>query len=175
MRLKPDGTRSVSLFDHYKPLTPIEPYRISVPTKGVFAEAVQGACNACEKIETDRLQDWNRFPTPTNRRRFRRVTRPRASRTGKRLQGFRAADCQHPERAGAPGAGEGLAGLGISRQDRRVQGHHRAGGQPAQSSGPIYRTRRTPRRLARWPRKWPCSAQHAEQRQDHGPDRLGED
>jgi hypothetical protein len=54
--------RQVSLFDHYKPLTPVKPYRVSVPTPGVFAEAVQGQCNACEKIETDRLQDWSRFP-----------------------------------------------------------------------------------------------------------------
>jgi hypothetical protein len=53
---------AVSLFDHYKPLTPVKPYRVSVPTRGVFAEAVQGQCNACEKIETDRLQDWSRFP-----------------------------------------------------------------------------------------------------------------
>jgi len=53
---------AVTLFDHYRPLTPIEPYRISVPSRGVFAEAVQGACNACEKIETERLQDWTRFP-----------------------------------------------------------------------------------------------------------------
>lgn len=51
-----------TLLDHYRPLTPVPPYRISVPTKGVFAEAVQGACNACERIETDRLQDWSRFP-----------------------------------------------------------------------------------------------------------------
>jgi hypothetical protein len=55
-------TAPVSLFDHYKPLTPVEPYRISVPSKGVFVEAVQGSCNACEKLETDRLQDWNRYP-----------------------------------------------------------------------------------------------------------------
>lgn len=59
-----DEVRKVSLLDHYQPLTPIKPYRISVPTKGVFAEAIQGACNACEKIETERLQDWNRFPNP---------------------------------------------------------------------------------------------------------------
>jgi hypothetical protein len=57
-----EGAEIVSLLDHYQPLTLIEPYRISVPTRGVFAEAVQGACNACEKIETDRLQDWARFP-----------------------------------------------------------------------------------------------------------------
>ncbi|MEU6223122.1 papain-like cysteine protease family protein [Streptomyces sp. NPDC047042] len=58
----------VSLLDHYQPLTPVEPYRISVPTRGVFTEAVMGACNACEKVETDRLQDWSRFgldATPT--------------------------------------------------------------------------------------------------------------
>jgi hypothetical protein len=54
--------RKLTLLDHYQPLTPVEPYRISVPSRGVFAEAVMGACNACEKIETDRLQDWNRFP-----------------------------------------------------------------------------------------------------------------
>src|SRR5262245_14188282 len=57
-----DGNKPATLFDHYKPLTPIEPYRVSVPSKGVFAEAVQGVCNACEKIETERLQDWSRFP-----------------------------------------------------------------------------------------------------------------
>ena len=54
--------RQVTLFEHYKPLTPVKPYRVSVPTSGVFAEAVQGQCNACERIETDRLQDWSRFP-----------------------------------------------------------------------------------------------------------------
>ena len=58
-----DNEQQVTLFDHYKPLTPIEPYRISVPSKGVFAEAVQGACNACEKIETERLQDWSKYPS----------------------------------------------------------------------------------------------------------------
>ena len=63
IRPNPDPDEApVTLFDHYEPLTPLEPYRVSVPSKGVFAEAVQGICNACEKIETDRLQDWNRFP-----------------------------------------------------------------------------------------------------------------
>jgi hypothetical protein len=57
-----NGKAPVTLLDHYKPLTPAQPYRISVPSKGVFAEAVQGACNACEKIETERLQDWGRYP-----------------------------------------------------------------------------------------------------------------
>ena len=49
----PDSTnqeaKPADLFEHYKPLTPTAPYRISVPTRGVYAEAVQGACDACEK------------------------------------------------------------------------------------------------------------------------------
>ena len=52
-----------SLFDHYKPLTPIPPYRISIPSKGVFAEAVQGACDACEKVKDNTSQDWDKFKT----------------------------------------------------------------------------------------------------------------
>lgn len=64
-----DGeAENVTLFDHYKPLTPIPPYRISVPSRGVFLEAVQGACDACEKIKENSAQDWTKFtadePTP---------------------------------------------------------------------------------------------------------------
>src|SRR5262249_7762217 len=29
-----DTDKDVTLFDHYRPLTPIEPYRVSVPSKG---------------------------------------------------------------------------------------------------------------------------------------------
>ncbi|SDW91045.1 hypothetical protein [Paenibacillus sp. CF384] len=53
----------VTLFDHYKPLTPIPPYRISVPSRGVFLEAVQGACDACEKVKENSSQDWTKFTT----------------------------------------------------------------------------------------------------------------
>jgi hypothetical protein len=61
--VKPDGEKEPpTLLDHYQLLTPVPPYRVSVPSKGVFAEAVMGACNACEKIETERLQDWSRYP-----------------------------------------------------------------------------------------------------------------
>lgn len=52
-----------NLFDHYKPLTPIAPYRISIPSKGVFAEAVMGACDACEKVKDNTSQDWEKFKT----------------------------------------------------------------------------------------------------------------
>ena len=53
----------VTLLDHYKPLTPIPPYRISVPTRGVFMEAVQGSCDACEKVKPNSSQDWTKFDT----------------------------------------------------------------------------------------------------------------
>ncbi|WP_373551253.1 N-acetylmuramoyl-L-alanine amidase [Haliscomenobacter sp.] len=46
-----------NIFEHYAPIVPSLPYRVSVPTRGVFAEAIQGACNSCEKIEEGR-RDW---------------------------------------------------------------------------------------------------------------------
>lgn len=58
----------ISLFDHFRPLTPPEPYRISVPTRGVYAEAIQGACDACESEKDNSSQNWEKFrtdePTP---------------------------------------------------------------------------------------------------------------
>ncbi|QNK64551.1 hypothetical protein H7F33_08760 [Pedobacter sp. PAMC26386] len=56
-------TQEITLFDHYKPLTPIPPYRISVPSRGVFLEAIQGVCDACEKIKENSAQDWTKFTT----------------------------------------------------------------------------------------------------------------
>ncbi|UNY98052.1 DUF2272 domain-containing protein [Zhouia spongiae] len=57
-----------SLFDYYKPLTPTPPYRLSVPTRGVFMEAIQGNCDACEMVKENSSQDWDKFrteePTP---------------------------------------------------------------------------------------------------------------
>jgi hypothetical protein len=59
-----DGeAREDSLFEHYKPLTPVPPYRLSVPTKGVFMEAVRGSCDACEMVKENSSQDWDRFKT----------------------------------------------------------------------------------------------------------------
>ncbi|WP_335966135.1 DUF2272 domain-containing protein [Galbibacter sp. PAP.153] len=52
-----------SLFDYYKPLTPIPPYRVSVPTRGVFMEAIQGNCDACEMVKENSSQDWDKFRT----------------------------------------------------------------------------------------------------------------
>ena len=59
-----DGVeQEITLLDHYQPITPVPPYRISIPTRGVFMEAVQGACDACEKVKENSSQDWNKFPT----------------------------------------------------------------------------------------------------------------
>jgi hypothetical protein len=63
-----DDAESPTLLDHYQPLTPAPPYRISVPTRGVFLEAVQSACDSCEKVKPNSSQDWSKFgvdePTP---------------------------------------------------------------------------------------------------------------
>ncbi len=38
--------------------------RISVPTRGVFAEAVLGKCNSCEKIDDTHFWHWDEAPIP---------------------------------------------------------------------------------------------------------------
>jgi hypothetical protein len=64
-RLDPNTRgEEVDYLDLYKPLTPLEPINISVPTKGVFAEAVMGKCNSCEKKEEDRFWRWTEAPIP---------------------------------------------------------------------------------------------------------------
>ena len=45
-------------------MAPGLPRRHSVPTKGVFAEAMNGKCNSCEIIEEDRFWRWKEFPLP---------------------------------------------------------------------------------------------------------------
>lgn len=54
----------VDLLEHYQPTTPIDPMRIAVPSKGVYAEAVMGACNSCEHKEEDRFWRWQEAPIP---------------------------------------------------------------------------------------------------------------
>ncbi|KAK2593567.1 hypothetical protein QQS21_008742 [Conoideocrella luteorostrata] len=54
---------SPSLLDQYKPLVPAPPYRLSVPTRGVYMEAVMGSCDSCEKVKPDSSQDWTKFTT----------------------------------------------------------------------------------------------------------------
>lgn len=52
-----------SLLDHYRPVREVEPYRLSVPTRGVYMESVMGQCDACEDVKEDSSQDWDRFRT----------------------------------------------------------------------------------------------------------------
>jgi hypothetical protein len=54
----------IDLLDHYQPMTPVPPFRVSVPTRGVFAEAVMGSCNSCEKWDESRYWKWEEHPVP---------------------------------------------------------------------------------------------------------------
>ncbi|MBN8245969.1 MAG: hypothetical protein J0L84_00845 [Verrucomicrobia bacterium] len=58
-----DGSRPRTLLDYYQPQQG-EPIRLSVPTKGVFAESMMGACNSCETIDEKRFWRWEQSPIP---------------------------------------------------------------------------------------------------------------
>jgi hypothetical protein len=53
----------IDLLEAYRPVIPFPPRRISLPTRGVHAEAIQGECNSCEKIDNTRFWDWASEPT----------------------------------------------------------------------------------------------------------------
>ena len=53
-RLDPVFKRVEDLLAYYQPTASSDPYRISVPTKGVYAESVIGKCNSCEEIDNTR-------------------------------------------------------------------------------------------------------------------------
>lgn len=53
-RLDPIFRHVENLLDHYKPTTKPDPYRVSIPTKGVYTESVMGKCNSCETIDDSR-------------------------------------------------------------------------------------------------------------------------
>lgn len=57
-RLRP----GVDLLEFYRPLTPPEPFRVSLPTPGVYAEAVLGQCNSCEEIDESRHWRFTEVP-----------------------------------------------------------------------------------------------------------------
>ncbi|MFE2282907.1 helix-hairpin-helix domain-containing protein [Streptomyces sp. NPDC059443] len=61
---KQDARNPIDLLEHYQPNTPIEPSRIAIPTSGVYAEAVTGACNSCEEMEEARFWRWEQSPIP---------------------------------------------------------------------------------------------------------------
>lgn len=61
--LRDDDTgRPVDLLGSYQPKIPIPPRRISVPTRGVHAEAVMGSCNSCEITDDNRFWRWEDEP-----------------------------------------------------------------------------------------------------------------
>ena len=41
-----------------------DPMRISLPTKGVYAESVMGKCNSCEEKDESRFWRWEESPIP---------------------------------------------------------------------------------------------------------------
>lgn len=61
-----DVEHPIDLLEHYQPNTPIEPVRVAIPTRGVYAEAVMGACNSCERKEEERFWRWEESPIPDN-------------------------------------------------------------------------------------------------------------
>ncbi|MBL0315813.1 MAG: hypothetical protein IPP69_08545 [Flavobacteriales bacterium] len=63
LNIDPNFTISDSLLDYYM-VTGSEPSTISVPTEGVFAEAMMGSCNSCEKIDDSRFWRWEESPIP---------------------------------------------------------------------------------------------------------------
>lgn len=63
LQLDPTLDGEVDLFQHYY-ADPLDPLRLSLPTKGVFAEAVMGKCNSCEKKDETRFWRWDEAPIP---------------------------------------------------------------------------------------------------------------
>ena len=61
---KQDVENPVDLLEHYEPNTPIEPSRVAIPTRGVYCEAVMGACNSCEVKDETRFWRWEESPIP---------------------------------------------------------------------------------------------------------------
>lgn len=52
----------IELRDLYRGEADPPPTRISLPTRGVFAEAMMGNCNSCEKIDDSRFWRWEDSP-----------------------------------------------------------------------------------------------------------------
>ena len=65
-RLDPVFKNVENLLEYYQPTTKPDPYRISVPTKGVYAESVMGQCNSCEEIDETRHWRFSDEPCGTS-------------------------------------------------------------------------------------------------------------
>lgn len=62
-QLDPTIDETFDLFAQYYHEEP-EPMRISIPTKGIYAEAVMGKCNSCEEKDESRFWRWEESPIP---------------------------------------------------------------------------------------------------------------
>ncbi|MGN6871242.1 MAG: papain-like cysteine protease family protein [Solirubrobacteraceae bacterium] len=63
LNLDPNFSLKESLSDYYR-VSETEPISISVPTKGVYAEAMMGKCNSCEEKDETRFWRWEESPIP---------------------------------------------------------------------------------------------------------------
>ncbi len=62
-RFRPEmQSKGSDLLSFYALTSPLPPSRVSLPTRGVFAEAVMGSCNACEEMDESRLWRWDESP-----------------------------------------------------------------------------------------------------------------
>ncbi|MCK9373004.1 MAG: hypothetical protein M0P91_07385 [Sulfuricurvum sp.] len=64
-RLDPVFRGVEDLMGFYQPTAKPDPFRISVPTKGVYAESVMGRCNSCEEIDDSRHWRFEDAPCGT--------------------------------------------------------------------------------------------------------------
>jgi hypothetical protein len=62
-QLDPTIDKDFHLFEQYYS-EENDPRRISLPTKGVYAESVMGKCNACEEKDESRFWRWEESPIP---------------------------------------------------------------------------------------------------------------
>ena len=84
-RLDPTHDESIDLYQHYYQ-DPLDQVRISLPTKGVFAEAVMGKCNSCEKKDETRFWRWEESPVPDSPTAINTITTPVPQNTQPNLQ-----------------------------------------------------------------------------------------
>ncbi|MFI0446840.1 papain-like cysteine protease family protein [Actinomadura sp. 6N118] len=63
LRLDPGYEEGTDLRDAYA-VPPATPMRVSMPTPGLFAEAMPGSCNSCELIDDTRFWRWEEAPIP---------------------------------------------------------------------------------------------------------------
>jgi hypothetical protein len=62
-QLDPTIDENFDLFAQYYTDLP-DPLRVSIPTRGVYAEAVMGTCNSCEQKDETRFWRWEESPIP---------------------------------------------------------------------------------------------------------------